>query len=212
MDLFELKNVDLSQGGKSILMKISFSVSEGERLNLVGPSGSGKSSILKLLAGLHSVSQGQILYRGRDLSTLDMPSYRQEVSYCFQQPVLFGMTVEDNLRFPYVIRQKEFDEMKAISALESVKLSKSFLSKKITELSGGEKQRVALIRNLLFEPKVLLLDEVTAGLDTDTKDTVHQLLNRYHAGGKTLIEVTHDPSELEVAQRIVKIEGGQVKR
>lgn len=177
---------------------------------MVGPSGSGKSSILKLLAGLTSATSGTIFFQGRDIAELDMPTYRREVSYCFQQPVLFGQTVQDNLQFPYAIRQLAFDQTKALKALESVHLAPEFLSKKITELSGGEKQRVALIRNLLFEPKVLLLDEISAGLDAETKAIVNKLLADYHAAGNTLIEVTHDQSEIDVAQKILKIEGGRV--
>ena len=92
--IFELKSVGLSDKDKSILTDIHFSVSEGERLTLVGPSGSGKSSILKLLAGLTSATQGQILFRGKEIEKLDMPTYRREVSYCFQQPVLFGNIVK----------------------------------------------------------------------------------------------------------------------
>lgn len=155
--IFELKSVGLSDKDKSILTDINFSVSEGERLTLVGPSGSGKSSILKLLAGLTSATQGQILFRGKEIEKLDMPTYRREVSYCFQQPVLFGNTVEDNLRFPFTVRQLEFDKSKAITALKNVNLGEDFLTQGITELSGGEKQRVALIRNLLFEPQVFAI-------------------------------------------------------
>lgn len=140
-----------------------------------------------------------------------MPIYRREVSYCFQQPVLFGQTVQDNLQFPFTIRQLAFDQSKALKALESVHLAPTFLSKKITELSGGEKQRVALIRNLLFEPKVLLLDEISAGLDTETKAIVNKLLADYQAAGNTLIEVTHDQSEIDAAQKILRIEGGRVQ-
>lgn len=211
MHLFQLQSVGLSDRDKSILTDISFTVLEGERLTLVGPSGSGKSTILKLLAGLTSTTSGTIFFQGRNIAELDMPTYRREVSYCFQQPVLFGQTVQDNLRFPYELRQLAFDQSKALKALERVNLEPAFLTKKITELSGGEKQRVALIRNLLFEPKVLLLDEISAGLDSETKAIVNKLLADYHAAGNTLIEVTHDQSEIEAAQKILKIEGGRVQ-
>lgn len=211
MNIFQLQSVGLSDKDKSILTDISFTVAEGERLTLVGPSGSGKSSILKLLAGLTSATSGTIFFQGRDIAELDMPTYRREVSYCFQQPVLFGQTVQDNLQFPFTIRQLAFDQTKALKALESVHLAPKFLSKKITELSGGEKQRVALIRNLLFEPKVLLLDEISAGLDAETKAIVNKLLADYQAAGNTLIEVTHDQSEIDAAQKILRIEGGRVQ-
>lgn len=97
--LFRFEHVDLQVAEKMILSDLTFEIEEGQRLTLVGPSGSGKSSILKLLAGLTSASKGHLFFEGTDLSDLDMPQYRREVSYCFQQPVLFGRTVEDNLAF-----------------------------------------------------------------------------------------------------------------
>lgn len=209
--LIQLETIGFSHEGKSILEGITFSISEGERVQLVGPSGSGKSTILKLIAGIQSPTQGQIFYQGRNLDDLDMPVYRRSVSYCYQQPVLFGTTVEDNLAFPYQIRQQDFDSEQALLALSSVDLSANFLQKKIIELSGGEKQRVALIRNLLFEPDVLLLDEITAGLDPRTKDIVRELLENYHAKGKTLIEVSHDQDEIMQAKRIISIQGGRMQ-
>lgn len=210
-NLLQLEKVGLSHEGRSILENITFSVSEGERVQLVGPSGSGKSTILKLIAGIQSPTKGHIFYQGKDLDDLDMPLYRRSVSYCYQQPVLFGKTVEDNLAFLYQIRQEAFNPEKALDALASVDLSADFLQKKIIELSGGEKQRVALIRNVMFEPDVLLLDEITAGLDARTKEIVHELLENYHLKGKTLIEVSHDQDEINQAKRIISIQGGRMQ-
>lgn len=210
MAVFTVESLGFSDKGQTILQAIDFSVQEGERLTLVGPSGSGKSSILKLLGGLISPSQGQVLYQGSNLADLDMPLYRQEVSYCFQQPVLFGKTVADNLAFPFEVRQLAFDHQRAVQALRRVNLSETFLNKNITDLSGGEKQRVALVRNLLFEPKVLLLDEITVGLDAGTKEVVHDLIDESHASGKTIIEVTHDATEIAAAEKVLQIEGGRL--
>lgn len=208
--IFDIQEVGLAVTEKVILDKITFQVNQGERVTLVGPSGSGKSSILKLLAGLVSPTQGTILVSEKNLSDLDMVFHRRTVSYCFQQPVLFGKTVKDNLAFPFEIHQLPFDQQKVEASLSSVALSPDFLEKKITELSGGEKQRVALIRNLLFEPEALLLDEVTAGLDAKTKMIVHQLIDNYRKSGKTIIEVTHDQSEIDAAERLITIEGGKL--
>ena len=169
MKIFELDNLGLVSPEKVILEEISLSVEAGEHLTITGPSGSGKSSLLKLLAALVSPSSGRIVYQGRDLEDLDPVTYRKEVSYCFQQPVLFGQTVWDNMVFPFEIRHLPFDQERVLTALARLNLGHEFLEKPIKELSGGEKQRVALVRNLLFEPKVLLLDEVSSGLDEKTK-------------------------------------------
>lgn len=212
MAIVEFQSVTLAHKDQTILTDVNFSVEEGQRLTLIGPSGGGKSSILKLIAGLISPTTGRILFNGQVIDDLDMPTHRQTVSYCFQQPVLFGETVLDNLVFPYIVRSQEPDRATMIEALSRVNLDESFLSKKITEISGGEKQRVALVRNLLGQPKVLLLDEISTGLDSETKEIVHQLLENYLANGHTIIEVTHDQSEIDSAKKILHVQGGRVVR
>ena len=210
MKIFELDNLGLVSPEKIILEEISLSVEAGAHLTITGPSGSGKSSLLKLLAALVSPSSGRIVYQGRDLEDLDPVTYRREVSYCFQQPVLFGQTVRDNVAFPFEIRQIPFDQERVLTALARLNLGPEFLEKPIKDLSGGEKQRVALVRNLLFEPKVLLLDEVSSGLDEKTKILLRTFLKDLHQEGVTLIEVTHDQQEIEAAERLVTIVGGRL--
>ena len=210
MKIFELDNLGLVSPEKVILEEISLSVEAGEHLTITGPSGSGKSSLLKLLAALVSPSSGRIGYQGRDLEDLDPVTYRREVSYCFQQPVLFGQTVRDNMAFPFEIRHLPFDQERVLTALARLNLGHEFLEKPIKELSGGEKQRVALVRNLLFEPKVLLLDEVSSGLDEKTKTLLRTFLTDLHQAGVTLIEVTHDQREIETAGRLLTIVEGRL--
>ena len=210
MKIFELDNLGLVSPEKMILEGISLSIKEGEHLTITGPSGSGKSSLLKLLAALVSPSSGQLFYQGQEMGDLDPVAYRREVSYCFQQPVLFGQTVRDNVAFPFEIRQIPFDQERVLTALARLNLGPEFLEKPIKDLSGGEKQRVALVRNLLFEPKVLLLDEVSSGLDEKTKILLRTFLKDLHQEGVTLIEVTHDQQEIEAAERLVTIVGGRL--
>ena len=207
---FELKNLGLSNSEKVILDDINLTIEKGSHLTITGPSGSGKSSLLRILAGLVSYNKGSLLFQGRDLKDMDPVLYRRQVSYCFQQPVLFGQTVRDNMIFPFEIRNISFDQEKVLSALSRLNLGLEFLDKPIKELSGGEKQRVALVRNLLFEPQVLLLDEVSSGLDEKTKKLVRTFLKELNSNGVTLIEVTHDQAELEQAEQLLKIVGGRL--
>lgn len=212
MDIIELNKVSYQVEDKQILKEIDLHVAEGQRITLTGPSGSGKSTILKLVSSLISPTQGQINFQGKDVAQLDPISYRRQVSYCFQQPSLFGTTVADNLRFPFELRDEPFNQQQAVELLWQVDLDESYLNKKIETLSGGEKQRVALIRNLLFPPKVLLLDEVTTGLDENSKAIVHKLIRNYHQEGTTILEVTHDATELDLANHLITIkEGKRVK-
>ncbi len=210
MALIELKQVAYQTDKQTILQEVSFALEAGDYVTLTGPSGSGKSTTLKLIAGLISPTNGQILYKGRNLVDLDLVPYRRQVSYCFQQPTLFDETVKDNLAFPFAIRKQPFDEERAKAALERVDLSADYLDKKITALSGGEKQRVALIRNLLFRPEVLLLDEVTTGLDETSKAIVHQLIAQVQQEGSTILQVTHDQEELAASHKLLQMEKGGI--
>jgi putative ABC transport system ATP-binding protein len=209
-NIFTLTDVGFAPGGKQILQDMNLTVDAGEYITISGPSGSGKSTLLRLLATMLTPTSGQILFDGQPQTAMSKPEYRQSVSYCFQQPSLFGEKVRDNLEFPFVLRNLPFDQAKAEAALASVQLPKTMLTAKITSLSGGEKQRVALIRNLLFLPRVLLLDEVTTGLDADTKAAVHQLIEQYHAQGLTVLAVTHDETEIAAATKLLIIRDGKL--
>lgn len=212
MAIIELQQVGYRVKDKQILQKISFSVEKNDFLTLVGPSGVGKSTILKLAANLISPTEGKILYLKQNITQLDPIKYRRAVSYCFQQPALFGKTVKDNLIFPYQIRKKPVNQSHLTDLLEQVDLPANFLNKEITALSGGEKQRVALIRNLVFLPKVLLLDEVTTGLDEQSKSIVHQLIKATYEQGVTIIQVTHDQSEINSATNVIQIQKDGIKK
>lgn len=210
MAILKLQNVAYQVGQKQILQNISFKIEDGAFLTLIGPSGAGKSTILKLIANLISPTSGKIFFREKDIMTIDPVTYRRSVSYCFQQPSLFGEKVVDNLSFPYEIRKQAVDRERILRLLHDVSLEADYLDKDITSLSGGEKQRIALIRNLIFLPKVLLLDEVTTGLDGDNKAIIHQLIERVHQQGVTVIQVTHDQGEIDKAQNIIKIKKGGI--
>lgn len=210
--LFSLEHVGFKTAEREILTDISFTVQEGEYVTFSGPSGSGKSTLLRLLATLLTPTSGTILYHDKPQSSYPKVAYRRKVSYCFQQPSLFGDTVQDNLAFPFILRGLPFDAEKATAALKQVDLPASMLDKPIKELSGGEKQRVALIRNLLFTPEVILLDEVTTGLDSATKEIVHQLIeDKNQHQGLSVLAITHDESEIAVAHRLITITAGRME-
>lgn len=203
--LLKLAHVSLQIKEKMIVKDLSFTLKEHDFLTLTGPSGCGKSTVLKLIASLISPSSGTIFYQDQDIAHLDPIQYRRAVSYCFQQPLLFGKTVNDNLAFPFAIRKEKVNQARIDHLLKLVALDHSYLTKKKEELSGGEKQRVALIRNLLFPPKILLLDEVTTGLDDQSKEIVHHLINDCHDKGTTILQVTHDQTELAAAGKLLKM-------
>lgn len=210
--IFSLEQVGFKTRQKKILEEITFSVNKGEVITISGPSGSGKSTLLKLIGNLITPTQGKIIYKGNNLETLDSLAYRKEVSYFFQNASLFDQTVEDNLSFPYEIRELEVDESYIKSYLEKVKIPESYYNKPIEELSGGEKQRVALVRNLLFQPEVLLLDEVTSSLDSKNKAIIHSVIDSLNKEDNvTVLMITHDETEIADSNRILRINEGRLE-
>lgn len=210
MSLLELKNISYETNQQLIIDQISLNVAANDFLTISGPSGGGKSTLLRLIASLATPTSGEIIFNGRIQAEYPYTEYRREVSYCFQQPTLFGESVRDNLVFPYQLREKVPDEKAIIEHLQMVDLPKNYLNKAITQLSGGERQRVALIRNILFLPKILLLDEVTVGLDEKNKAIIQQLIKHIHQSQVTILQVTHDKAEIKSADTIKWIKGGRL--
>ena len=210
--ILEVKHLSFSVGEKEILKDISFKIQKGDFLTIKGPSGSGKSTLLKLLAAIMNPSTGEIIYKGKPLSEYEITDYRKEVSYSFQNAALFGTTVADNLMFPYEIRNEPFDRDRAIALLDTVMLSEQYLDQKITELSGGEKQRVALIRNVLFTPEVLLLDEVTSALDAENRKVISDAILRLNRENNiTVLWVTHNTDEINDAAKRIEMKAGRLE-
>lgn len=211
MALLSIDGLSYEIKAQKILDDISYDIEEGDFISISGPSGSGKSSLLKIIATIISKTGGEVLYKGIPLEQYKPTEYRKEVSYCFQSPVLFGKTVKDNLSFPYEIRHMEFDRKKSVSLLHALGLSESDLEKEIKYLSGGEKQRVALIRNMLFEPKVLLLDEVTSALDEANRTIIWDWLRALKKNGAyTILMVTHNPEEALLADKNIQFIDGKI--
>ncbi|MGC0785620.1 iron ABC transporter ATP-binding protein FetA [Pantoea agglomerans] len=205
--LLDVKDVAFSVGDRQLLKPVSLQLYQGDCVLLTGPSGSGKSTFLKILASLITPTSGQIFFRNSEVTTLKAEAYRQQVSYCFQTPQLFGQTVYDNLALPWQIRRQKPQRDKLVAALESVNLSPDMLNKPVEQLSGGEKQRVGLLRNLQFMPEVLLLDEVTSALDEENRLSVLSLINRISAEEKVaVVRISHDVNDIQQAEQVLRLE------
>nr|WP_225417906.1 ATP-binding cassette domain-containing protein [Loigolactobacillus zhaoyuanensis] len=212
MTLLELKDIGYQVADVTVLQQINLQVAEQDYITITGPSGSGKSTLLRIIAGLLTRTSGQLLLAGKEWADYDPILYRRQVSYAVQQPQLFGQTVADNLRFPFQIRQQNFDSKQATAALARVNLPVAYLDKPINDLSGGERQRVAILRHLLFPPQLLLLDEISTGLDNENKQILHQEIMRMNREkGVTILAVTHDNEEINGANRLVKIVAGRME-
>jgi len=204
--MLNVADVGYRVGETTILKSVSFTLSPGEFRLITGPSGCGKSTLLKIIASLLSPTSGTLFFEGKDIATLSPEAYRQQVSYSVQTPTLFGDTVYDNLIFPWQIRSKTPDPERLSADLERFGLPGDTLTKSVSELSGGEKQRVSLIRNLQFLPRVLLLDEITSALDEVNKRNVNDIIHRYAKEQNiAVLWVTHDASEIEHADDVITL-------
>ncbi|MEO1133315.1 MAG: ATP-binding cassette domain-containing protein [Cyanobacteria bacterium J06639_1] len=181
--------------------EVQFDLSSKERLGLVGPSGSGKTVLLRTLAGLDRIRVGTIAFGDRPLLQWSLPAYRAKVAYVPQQSALFEGTVERNLQLVFdlsVHARRSYDRSAVLSDLATFERDEEFLSLDASQLSGGERQIVCLLRILQLEPQVLLLDEPTASLDPDSSRAAEALVERWIArGDRACIWTSHDREQLE---------------
>lgn len=214
MAKLELRNLSKSFGTCKILQNINFVVNEGEFLVLVGPSGSGKSTILRLIAGLDLPTEGEIFLEGKKINNL-LPKDR-DVAMVFQNYALYPhMTVADNLAFPLKMANLSKDEVrKRVTEVAELLGISSHMSKKPKEISGGERQRVALGRTIVRNPKLFLMDEPLSNLDAKLRTQMRsELLNLHRKLHSTIVYVTHDQIEaLTMGDRIAVINDGKIQQ
>lgn len=217
--ILEVRNLGrrAEDGDGWLLRDIDLKISAGDRIALVGLSGSGKTLLLRSLAMLDPCSTGEILLDGKPVPAGAIPRFRTQAIYLQQQPVLFEGTVEFNLRRPFelaVHRDKLFDREQILDWLKMLDRDESFLSKQQRNLSGGEAQLAALLRAMQLRPKVLLLDEPTAALDAEATAAVEHLaanwLNEQPAE-HAFVWVSHAADQAErMCDVIYRIDNGRL--
>lgn len=199
---------------RDILDVPELSIESGKITTLIGESGSGKSTALRMLNKMISPTQGKILYYGTNLNDISSVSHRRKVIMLSQKPVIFDGNIRDNLSMGFKFQGLELPtDEECYKILEQVKLSKD-LNSPANVLSGGEKQRLAIGRMLLLNPEVYLLDEPSSALDDATEEAIIQLVVQNAASqNKTIIMVTHSKTIAEkYSHVIVEISKGRVKR
>ena len=210
----EARHINKAFGTTPVLQDVSVEVASGSLTALLGPSGGGKSTLLRVIAGLEQPDSGTVLISGTDVSRLS--PQRRNVGFVFQHYAAFKhMTVFDNIAFGLQIRKRPKGEIhkRVHELLELVHLDQ-FAKRYPAQLSGGQRQRMALARALAVEPEVLLLDEPFGALDAQVRKELRAWLRRLHDEVHvTTVFVTHDQEEaIEVADTIVVLAGGQVEQ
>lgn len=212
MTLLKLNSIYYNVDNKDILKNVNLDINKGDYISIIGPSGSGKSTLLKLCSDLISSSKGEIIYKNKNILEYNPMEYRKQVAYCFQNPYLFGEKVLNNLIFPFAIRNIPTNNELILKYLEMFNLNEEILNKENKNLSGGEKQRISLIRTLLCKPEILLLDEITSALDVENTQIVEKVIKKLNSDGITILWVTHNLLQSKKdANKLLTIEYGEVK-
>jgi len=207
--------VDKSYDGEILVVKdLNLDVPKGEFLTMLGPSGSGKTTVFMMLAGFETPTSGEIYLDGNPISSI--PPNKRGIGMVFQNYALFPhMTVKENLEFPLEVRKmkKSTIDEKVSNALSMVELQ-DFGSRMPLQLSGGQQQRVALARSLVFEPRLILMDEPLGALDKNLREQMQYEIKHIHERiGITVVYVTHDQSEaLTMSNRIAVFNDGKIQQ
>lgn len=207
--MLELRNINKAFGGKQILTNFNLSIPEKQILAIVGPSGGGKTTLLRMLAGLETIDSGEIYYNGESLA-IDELEKRNLLGFVFQDFQLFPhLSVLDNLTLSPIktmSMEKEVAEKKARGLLEQLGLA-GHADAFPFSLSGGQKQRVALARAMMINPEIIGYDEPTSALDPELRLEVEKLILQNKERGMTQIVVTHDLQFAEnIADQILKVD------
>lgn len=212
-DLLRASGLACAVAGRDLWTHLRLALHPGECLAVTGPSGTGKTLLLRTLAGLRAADAGEIWFDGRALADWWMPQYRARVVYLAQRPALPDGSVRDALAAPFALRvhrQQRFNPDDALRLLAALGLPDTFLDQATDELSGGESQVAALVRALLIKPRVLLLDEPTSALDPDRTQRVESLLRAWRASDaqRACIWVSHDAAQVaRVSDRALSLAG-----
>jgi sulfate transport system ATP-binding protein len=210
----DVRNVSKSFNGFKALDDVSLSVPDGSLTALLGPSGGGKSTLLRVIAGLEAPDAGEVLFSGEAVTNL--PAQDRGVGFVFQHYAAFKhMTVRDNIAFGLKIRKRPKDEIRdRVDELLALVHLGGWVARYPSQLSGGQRQRMALARALAVQPRVLLLDEPFGALDATVRKELRDWLRKLHDEVHvTTIFVTHDQEEaLEVAQQVAVINAGRIEQ
>ena len=210
-NIISLRNIVVEFDGEKILKNIDLDIRDKEFVTLLGSSGCGKTTTLRLIAGFLEPNAGKVLLKGEDIT--GVPPYKRPVNTVFQKYALFPhLNVFENVAFG--LRLKKLDEdtirRKVRDMLEVVGL-KGFERRSISQMSGGQQQRVAIARALVSKPSIVLADEPTGNLDSKTSADVLGLLKttsqKFH---QTLVMITHNSEIAQLADRIIRIEDGKI--
>ena len=211
----ELSHIGFRYGTRSVIRDLSLNIQPGEMIGLVGHSGSGKSTLVNLICRFYDVSDGAIRLDGTDIRRFKLADYRSQMGLVLQEPFLFFGTIAENIAYgkPQASRAEIVAAARAAHAHDFIlRLPQgydSLVGERGQGLSGGERQRISIARALLIDPRILILDEATSAVDTETEKEIQRALDNL-VQGRTTIAIAHRLSTLRKADRLVVMDRGQI--
>ncbi len=211
----EMQGVGFRYGSRTVIKNLSLSIRPGEMIGLVGHSGSGKSTLVNLISRFYDVSDGAILVDGVDIRRMAVADFRRHIGLVLQEPFLFFGTIAENIAYgkPEATREEIVAAARAAHAHEFIlRLPHgydSLVGERGQGLSGGERQRISIARALLIDPRILILDEATSAVDTETEREIQKALDNL-VQGRTTIAIAHRLSTLRKADRLVVMDRGEI--
>ena len=208
--MIELQHIWKQFGSRIIFSDLNLNFQSGMVYALIGDSGCGKTTLLNMLAKLETFDKGEIVYKGKSLTSLKNEEfYRNELGYLFQNfGLLESQTIRENLELGLIGKKKNKKQEKErllLQALQAVRLDYLSLNQNIYELSGGEAQRVALAKIILKDPPLILADEPTASLDPKNSKEIMEILLKLRNANRTIIIATHNPSIWKMADQVIHL-------
>ena len=198
-----------------MIENVDLTIAPGEMIGLVGPSGSGKSTLVNLVCRFYDVTEGSILIDGVDVRQFPVSEYRQHIGVVLQDPFLFYGTIAENIAYgrPDATREEIINAARAAKAHEFIMRLPdgydSVVGERGQTLSGGERQRISIARAILIDPKILILDEATSSVDTETEREIQEALDNL-IQGRTTIAIAHRLSTLRKADRLIVLDRGRI--
>ncbi len=211
----QIHDIGFRYGNRAVIRGLSLDIKPGEMIGLVGHSGSGKSTLVNLICRFYDVTEGSIRVDGIDLRRIKVADFRSHIGLVLQEPFLFFGTIAENIAYgkPDATREEIVAAARAAHAHEFIlRLPQgydSLVGERGQGLSGGERQRISIARALLIDPRILILDEATSSVDTETEKEIQKALDNL-VKGRTTIAIAHRLSTLRKADRLVVMDRGQV--
>jgi len=210
----EAKNISLNFGQKPVLKSVNFSAKAGSKTAIIGPTAAGKTQLLYVLTGLIAPNSGEVLFDGQEINSYNQENFHKQVGFVFQDSIMFNMSIRENIAFSVTVTDESLE--KAIQTAELKDFVESLpdklntiVSERGNSLSGGQKQRIMLARALAVNPKILLLDDFTARVDTNTEKRILENIQKNYPN-LTLLSVTQKIASVENYDKVILLMQGEI--